>query len=133
VQAQIINLLRDLKEDMGLTYLFVAHDLGVIKHVSDNVAVMYLGKIVELSDRESLFADPLHPYTRGLLASIPRLETGGKKLKAAIRGEVPSPVNLPAGCSFYLSCPEATERCRLDSPPLVTSDGGRSVRCWLYS
>ncbi|MCD6379827.1 ATP-binding cassette domain-containing protein [bacterium] len=133
VQAQIINLLRDLKEDMGLTYLFIAHDLGVIKHVSDNVAVMYLGKIVELSDKESLFSDPLHPYTRGLLASIPRLEPGGKKLKAAIRGEVPSPVNLPAGCSFYPRCPEATERCRLAPPPLVTTRGGRSVRCWLYS
>ncbi len=133
VQAKIINLLRDLKEDMGLTYLFVSHDLGVIKHVSDKVAVMYLGRIVELSDKESLFSDPLHPYTRGLLASIPSLERGGKKLKAAIRGEVPSPVNLPAGCSFCPRCPEATERCKLEFPPFVTINGGRKVRCWLYS
>ncbi|HMA77014.1 MAG TPA: ABC transporter ATP-binding protein [Candidatus Krumholzibacteriaceae bacterium] len=133
VQAQIINLIRDLKEDMGLTYLFVAHDLGVIKHVSDNVAVMYLGKIVELSSRDSLFSNPLHPYTRGLLASIPKLEFKGEKLKAAIRGEVPSPINLPEGCSFYPRCPEAMKECRLKPPPFVTTPEGRSVRCWLYS
>ncbi len=133
VQAQIINLLQDLQADMGLTYLLVSHDLGVIKHVSDEVAVMYLGKIVELADKEPLFSDPLHPYTRGLLDSIPSPDPGKRnKVRAAIRGEVPSPVDLPEGCYFHPRCPRVMDVCREKHPELIETGDGRMVRCWLY-
>lgn len=133
VQAKIINLFQDLQEDMGLTYLFVSHDLAVIKHISDNVAVMYLGRIVELSGKEALFSEPLHPYTRGLLASIPDPQPTGRKTHAAIKGEVPSPVDLPEGCYFHPRCPHVMEICRKKHPALSDAGEGRKVRCWLYS
>lgn len=130
VQAKILNLLADLRRDLDLTVLFVSHDLGVVKHISDNVAVMYLGRIVEHADRDSLFSSPLHPYTEGLLASIPK-PVPGTPAGAAIRGEVPSPVNFPPGCPFHPRCPEAEARCREELPPLFELDSGRRVRCWL--
>jgi len=130
VQAKILNLLADLRRDLDLTVLFVSHDLGVVKHISDNVAVMYLGRIVEHADKDSLFSSPLHPYTEGLLASIPK-PVPGTPVGAAIRGEVPSPVNLPPGCPFHPRCPEAEARCREELPPLFELDNGRRVRCWL--
>jgi oligopeptide/dipeptide ABC transporter ATP-binding protein len=130
VQAKILNLLADLKRDLGLTVLFVSHDLGVVRHISDRVAVMYLGKIVEEGDRGPLFEEPLHPYTSGLLASIPK-PVPGTPVGAAIKGEVPSPVNLPSGCPFHPRCPQALPRCGEEAPPVFETSGGRRVRCWL--
>ncbi len=132
VQAQIINLLADLQDSMGLTYLFVAHDLGVVNHVSDRVAVMYLGRIVEQADAEKIFADPLHPYTRGLLACIPAVGPAHGKARASIPGDVPSPLDVPPGCAFHTRCPEAMPRCKEESPSLDDMGEGRKVRCWLY-
>ncbi|MBU8920595.1 MAG: ATP-binding cassette domain-containing protein [Bacteroidales bacterium] len=132
VQAQIINLMKDLQESMGLTYLFVAHDLGVVKHVSDRVAVMYLGRIVEEADSADIFREPLHPYTRGLLDSIPKPVPVSGKMKAFIRGDVPSPLDVPPGCAFHTRCPDAMPRCRKDIPSLKKIDGKRSVSCWLH-
>jgi len=132
VRAQIINLLKDLQEDMGLSYLFIAHDLGIVEHVSDSVAVMYLGKIVELADSGMIFKAPLHPYTRGLLDSIPLPEPGRKAVRAAIKGDVPSPMDVPTGCAFHTRCPEVMARCKEDRPRLIENEPGRFVRCWLY-
>ncbi len=133
VQAQIINLLKDLQRSLGLTYLFVAHDLGVVGHISDTIAVMYLGKIVEKAPSEMLFSKPLHPYTMGLLSSIPSIEPTGERIRAAIKGDVPSPVDIPPGCAFHTRCPQATERCRNEMPLPVVIGDERSVCCWLYS
>ena len=132
VRAQIINLLEDLQEEMGLTYLFIAHDLSVVEHVSDRVAVMYLGKIVELAASRELFREPLHPYTQGLLASIPLPVPGGRRAEAAIKGDVPSPMNIPPGCSFHTRCPHVMPRCRGETPDLAETKPGRHVACWLY-
>ncbi len=133
IQAQIINLLKDLQASLGLSYLFVAHDLGVVEHISDSVAVMYLGKIVESALSRDLFTDPFHPYTQGLLASIPLPEPSGKRIKAAIQGDIPSPVSIPAGCAFHTRCPHVTSRCRTEMPELEAAGEGRTVRCWLHS
>mgnify|MGYP005620133375 CR=1 FL=1 len=132
VRAQIINLLEDLQEEMGLTYLFIAHDLSVVEHVSDRVSVMYLGRIVESASSRDLFREPLHPYTRGLLASIPLPVPGGRRTEAAIRGDVPSPMDIPPGCSFHTRCPHAMPRCRAETPPLEETAPGRKVACWLH-
>lgn len=126
VQAQILNLLSDLQRDLGLTYLFIAHDLAVIRHLSDRVAVMYLGRIVEFGDREDIFDNPRHPYTLALLASIPALEPGAPpadRCRVALTGEVPSPAHVPPGCPFHTRCPFATELCRTTPPPLETKTG----------
>jgi len=132
IRAQIINLLRDLQSEMGLTYLFIAHDLGLVEHVSDVVAVMYCGKLVEQAPTEELFKEPLHPYTRGLIASVPVADPAGARVKAAIPGDVPSPVNVPPGCAFHPRCPLVFETCRLKKPDLIQIRAGRTVRCWLY-
>jgi oligopeptide/dipeptide ABC transporter ATP-binding protein len=132
VRAQIINLLADLQADMGLAYLFIAHDLGIVEHVSDTVAVMYCGKIVELAGTEDLFREPLHPYTKGLIASVPVADPSGARVRAAIPGDVPSPANVPPGCAFHPRCPYVFDRCRVEKPELLPSGAGRSVRCWLY-
>src|SRR5262245_57265393 len=120
IQAQIINLVEDLQAEFGLTYLFIAHDLAVVRHISDRVAVMYLGKIAEIADRKSLYDEPLHPYTKALLAAVPipdpELET--RRERVVLRGEVPSPLNPPAGCVFHPRCPIAVERCQVDVPAL---------------
>lgn len=133
VRAQIINLFRDLQTEMGLTYLFIAHDLGVVEHVSDTVAVMYLGRIVEKAPARELFSEPLHPYTQGLLASIPRPEPGGPRIRAAIRGDVPSPMNAPPGCAFHTRCPHVMPHCRSEAPRLVEIAPDRAVSCWLHA
>lgn len=131
IQAQIINLLRDLQEELGLTYLFVAHDLAVVRHVSTSVAVMYLGRIVERADGEVLFRDPKHPYTQALLSAIPLpdpvLERKRKRL--VLSGEVPSPVNPPSGCTFHPRCPLANDRCKTEAPALVRDAEGHEVSC----
>jgi len=132
VRAQIINLLKDIQDDMGLTYLFISHDLGVVEHVSDTVAVMYCGKIVEQAPTDDIFAEPLHPYTQGLIASVPVADPAGRKAHAAIPGDVPSPTSVPPGCAFHPRCPRVMEVCRIEVPELISRGGARIVRCWLY-
>jgi oligopeptide transport system ATP-binding protein len=133
IQAQIINLLEDLQAELGLTYLFIAHDLAVVRHISDRVAVMYLGKIVEIADRKSLYDDPLHPYTKALLAAvpIPDPELEASRERVVLRGEVPSPLNPPPGCVFHPRCPIAVERCGVEIPPLREIRPGHWAACHL--
>ncbi len=132
IQAQVVNLLQDLQQELGLTYLFIAHDLTVVEHISTRVAVMYLGNIVELASRDDLYRDPKHPYTRALLSAVPHPVPGGKKERIALRGEIPSPIDPPSGCKFHPRCPEATDVCRTTEPTLVTLGGTRQVSCHLY-
>jgi oligopeptide transport system ATP-binding protein len=133
IQAQIINLLEDLQADLGLTYLFIAHDLAVVRHISDRVAVMYLGKIVEVAERKALYDDPLHPYTRALLAAvpIPDPELEARRQRVVLGGEVPSPLNPPPGCVFHSRCPIAIERCRAEVPELREIRPGHWAACIL--
>ncbi|MEL6545065.1 MAG: dipeptide ABC transporter ATP-binding protein [Myxococcota bacterium] len=132
VQAQIINLLSDLRDEMGLGYLFIAHDLSVVRHIADTVAVMYLGRIVEFARRDTLFSEARHPYTQALLSAVPRPNPRANKTRMVLSGEVPSPMNPPSGCAFHSRCPLAFDRCRTERPAkhLVSSD--HSVACHLY-
>ena len=130
IQGQILNLLEDLQERLNLTYLFVAHDLAVVEHMSDRVAVMYLGRVVEESDRDGLYREPLHPYTRSLISSIPECKPE-KHGFSVLRGEIPSPENPPSGCHFHPRCPRAMDVCRVEYPP-EKNVGGARVSCWLY-
>lgn len=130
VQAQIVNLLKDLQNNFGLTYLFVAHDLSVVRHISDRVAVMYLGKIVEIASRSSIFSTPLHPYTRVLITSLPIPRPRQARKPAPVKGDVPSPIDPPSGCRFHTRCPIAIDRCRVEEPPL-RQVGKHSVACHL--
>jgi oligopeptide/dipeptide ABC transporter ATP-binding protein len=133
IQAQILNLLMDLQDDLGLTYLFIAHDLSVVKHVSERVAVMYLGKIVEVADKKDLFADPKHPYTRALLRAVPKPDPRAKK-RMVLHGEVPSPIDPPSGCRFHPRCPQQIgEICREKEPDQIMLSGGTRVACHLYT
>ncbi len=131
IQAQIINLLEELQEQLGLTYLFIAHDLAVVQHISDRVAVMYLGRIVELTTSEELYENPLHPYTQALLSSIPIPDPKTEKTRTRIilKGEVPSPVNPPPGCHFHPRCHMAVEECSRERPPLRDIGNGHFVAC----
>jgi len=131
VQAQVLNLMADLQEELDLTYLFIAHDLGVVRHVSDRVGVMYLGELVELGDAETLYERPLHPYTEALLSVVPELNDTDtpKRERIIISGDVPDPSDRPTGCSFHPRCPIATERCAVEKPALVEIGPGRSVAC----
>lgn len=118
IQAQILNLLKDLQQKLGLTYIFISHDLSVVEHFCDRIAVMYLGRIVEIASRDDLFASPEHPYTQALLSAIPRVGAGKKKMKKSLSGEVPSPINPPSGCTFHPRCPHAMDKCSKEVPQL---------------
>ncbi|EJY1761440.1 TPA: ATP-binding cassette domain-containing protein [Klebsiella oxytoca] len=128
IQAQIINLFSDLRDDHGVTFLFISHDLGVVEHLCDDVAVMYLGKLVETASRDALFSSPLHPYTRALLAAVPTLDPDSEPV-AALQGEIPDPSRPPSGCRFSSRCPQASDRCRRDIPLLREVADGHLVAC----
>ncbi|RVB71694.1 MULTISPECIES: dipeptide ABC transporter ATP-binding protein [unclassified Mesorhizobium] len=129
VQAQILNLLLDLQQQIGIAYIFISHDLSVVQHIGHRVAVMYLGRIVELAPCDALFDKPVHPYTEALIAAAPVPDPTRVRLEVPMEGEVPSPVNPPSGCAFHPRCPLAVERCRIDVPPLVPMADGRVVAC----
>jgi len=133
IQAQIINLLKDLQEEFGLTLLFVAHDLSVVKHISDRVAVMYLGKIVETASKNELFNHPQHPYTRALLSAIPTPDPKKRKKGQILTGDVPSPMNPPSGCRFNTRCPYVKDICREEEPELISTKNDHFVACHLFS
>ena len=129
VQAQILNLLRKLQKDFGLTYLFISHDLSVVAHVCDHVAVMYLGRLVETAPTRTLFATPRHPYTKALLSAIPSLDPDDRGKAQKLEGEIPSPTNPPPGCKFQTRCPMAIDRCRVEEPVLETAGPEHNVAC----
>ena len=131
IQAQVLNLLQDLQEEMGLTYLFISHDLSVVKHLSSRIAVMYLGKIVELCPADELFSHPAHPYTKALLSAIPVASIDVKRERIILPGDVPSPKNPPSGCRFHTRCPYATEKCKQAEPPLAERAPGHFAACHL--
>lgn len=131
IQAQVLNLLKDLQKDFGLTYLFIAHNLAVVEHISDRVGVMYVGKLVELAPRDRIFADPLHPYTKALLSAIPMPDPTLKRDRMILQGDVPSPVNPPAGCRFHTRCPFAVEKCKHQEPLLKELKPGQFAACWV--
>ncbi|MCH8994568.1 MAG: ABC transporter ATP-binding protein, partial [Chloroflexi bacterium] len=133
VQAQVLNLLRELQRDLDLTLLFISHNLAVVEHISDRVAVMYLGRIVEITDRDTLYRDPKHPYTQALLSAVPIPGPARKRERFVIQGDVPSPINPPSGCSFHPRCPIAAEVCSAMVPELRAADGdtGHLAACHL--
>lgn len=134
IQAQVINLMEDLQEEFGLTYIFISHDLSVVRHISDRVGVMYLGKMMELAEKEDLYADPLHPYTQALLSAVPvpKKANSIKRERIVLKGELPSPSNPPAGCVFHTRCPAATDICRQLVPEFKEVKTGHFVACHLY-
>lgn len=129
VQAQVVNLLADLAEEQNLTVLFISHDLGVVRHVADRVALMYLGEIVEIATRDDFFAAPAHPYGEALLSAVPVVERARTRERIVLQGDLPDPTNPPPGCLFSTRCPVATDRCRSEAPALRDIGGGRTVRC----
>jgi oligopeptide transport system ATP-binding protein len=131
IQAQVINLLIDLQRQHDFSYLFIAHDLAVVAHISHRVAVMYLGRIVELAEKSELFANPRHPYTQALLASVPVANPKTKRLKALVDGDVPSPINPPSGCAFHTRCRYVMDRCKVETPKLVDAGSQHQVACFL--
>jgi peptide/nickel transport system ATP-binding protein/oligopeptide transport system ATP-binding protein len=132
IQSQILNLLRDLQQEYGLAYLFISHNLAVVRHISSRVGVMYLGHMVELADKRSLYDHPLHPYTEALLSSAPSTKRGAAREKIVLQGEIPSPANPPLGCPFHSRCPKAFEACRTTRPALKEVKEHHMVACHLY-
>lgn len=132
VKAQIVNLLQDLQRELGLSLLFISHDLAVVEHMTHRVAVMYLGKIVEFADRRQIFGAPKHPYTLALLSAVPIPDPGKPRIRIVLSGDVPSPINPPKGCRFHTRCPQAFDRCSVDEPQLKLLHDGRSVACHLH-
>ncbi|MCM3767528.1 ABC transporter ATP-binding protein [Neobacillus niacini] len=132
VQSQVLNLLKDLQEEFDLTFLFIAHDLSVVKHMSDRIGVMYLGNLVEIGGKDSLYAEPLHPYTQALISAIPNPDPRQKKERIILKGDVPSPINPPSGCSFHPRCPMAMEECSKSKPVLKEVKPTHRVACHLY-
>ncbi|MGI6334394.1 MAG: ABC transporter ATP-binding protein [Saccharofermentanales bacterium] len=132
IQAQIINLMKDLQDQFGYTYLFISHDLSVVEHISDTIGVMYLGNIVEMGDKKSVFANPMHPYTRSLLSAVPVSDPDVKMNRIILSGEMPSPVNPPSGCKFRTRCPNVMKICEKKEPVFKEYEAGHSVACHLY-
>ena len=132
IQAQVINMFEDLQNQLGVAYLFIAHDLLVVQHISNRIAVMYLGHVVELADANELMSDPKHPYTQSLLSAvpIPDPKTARKKNRIVLEGDVPSPLNMPSGCPFRTRCRYATDKCARECPPLAETEPGHSIACW---
>jgi peptide/nickel transport system ATP-binding protein/oligopeptide transport system ATP-binding protein len=133
IQSQVLNLLQDLQEEFGLTYLFIAHNLSVVEHISDRVAVMYLGKVVELAPRQELFRNPLHPYTQALMSAIPIPKPNLNRKRVILEGEVPSPLNPPEGCRFHPRCPAAMERCSIEEPIFIEEKQDHWVACFMVN
>ncbi len=130
IQSQVLNILKDLQKELGLTYLFIAHNLSVVEHISDRVAVMYLGKMVELTSREELFRNPLHPYTQALMSAIPIPDPKVHRERIILKGDVPSPLHPPSGCRFHPRCPVAMDHCKVEEPVFKEVSPGHSVACW---
>ena len=133
IQAQILNLMKELQEDLGLTYLFITHDLSVVYHFSDDIAVMYLGKLIEKAPADKLFANPMHPYTQALLSAIPNPSLDKRTERIIMKGEITSPINPKAACRFASRCPHATDRCRSQEPALKELEPNHFVSCFLCS
>ena len=129
IRAQVLNLIAELQETLGLAYVFVSHDLSVVRHIADEVMVIYLGSVVEIGAKAALFEAPQHPYTRALMAATPVADPQARKVRVALSGEPPSPIDPPAGCAFHPRCPLASEVCRREAPAL-TQKHGREVACW---
>ncbi|RIW32332.1 dipeptide ABC transporter ATP-binding protein [Bacillus salacetis] len=132
IQAQVLNLMKELQEEFDLTYIFIAHDLGVVRHISDRVGVMYLGKMVELSESENLYVEPLHPYTQALLSAVPIPDPAFERDTILLQGDIPSPSNPPSGCAFHTRCPHAMDVCRSKTPEFKEHLPGHYVACHLY-
>lgn len=130
IQSQVLNILKDLQEEFRLTYVFIAHNMSVVEHISDRVAVMYLGKIVELAAREDLFQQPQHPYTQALMSAIPVHDPNLRRKRIILQGDVPSPVNPPSGCSFHPRCPIAVNQCKVEIPPIIETRPNHWAACW---
>ena len=135
IQAQVINIFKDLQKRLGLTYVFIAHDLAVVRHISDRIAVMYLGRVVEIASRDDLYKTPKHPYTQALLSAVPvaDVDAEASKERVVLQGEIPSPLRIPSGCRFHTRCPAAMARCKTQDPALSEHGGGHAVACHLYT
>jgi peptide/nickel transport system ATP-binding protein/oligopeptide transport system ATP-binding protein len=131
IQSQVLNILKDVQSELGLTYLFIAHNLSVVHHISNRVAVMYLGKIVELADRDELYRNPMHPYTKALMSAIPMPAPRQKRERTVLKGDIPSPLNPPTGCRFHTRCPVAMDICSQETPDFHDTGLDHWVACWL--